>query len=66
MKFDKMYRCNTANNTNTFNSRKLLPKMSPLDNRDISDIKEATPTQEDLPENHNDQSIMEYADEKTK
>jgi hypothetical protein len=54
MKFDKIYRCNTANNTNTFNSRKLLPKMSVLDNRDISDIKEATPTQEDLPENYND------------
>ena len=54
MKFDKMYRCNTANNTNTFNSRKFLPKMPPIDNRDISEIKEVTPTQEDLPENYND------------
>jgi hypothetical protein len=51
LKFDKMNRCNTAaNNTNAFNSRKYLPKMNPLENREISDIKEVTPTQEDLQE----------------
>ena len=54
MKFDKMNRCNTANNTGAFNSRKYLPKMHPLDNRDISDIKEVTPTQEDFQEGVNE------------
>ena len=46
--------------------------MTPLDNRDISDIKEATPTQEDLLEPTHDGAnaagtigLLDFTDDKT-